>query len=242
MRLLLLRNRPEGPKVRLAGKEFSYISKVLRLREGDQITARDPQSSFWLLTIEAIEASSITASAQPIDKPIETTDALPKASIQELWLFQGVTKEKKLEQIVRQATEIGVSRIIPFHSAFSTRETVRSSRLVSMVEQAIQQSGSSVPTVLEEPIDIRSIPSLWNSRGPLIFFHQAPSSTIALEDAIGPGPAAVIIGSEGGLSDQECQDLVEQGAIQAYLKTNILRAETAAVYALGVVQSLQAGR
>jgi 16S rRNA (uracil1498-N3)-methyltransferase len=80
----------------------------------------------------------------------------------------------------------------------------------------------------------------WNGAGPGLFFHQHPLEQSALHRYLShyPSDVAVAIGPEGGFSDAEIELLRSAGFSPVYLHTNILRGETAAVYALGAVQTI----
>jgi len=246
MRLLLLDDNFTGNEfLNLKGKNFRYLTKVLRLKKGQKITGRDKKGGLWLLELKEILEDSCVLKATPIEKPIETTDSLPKNSkpLPSIFLFQATTKQKKFEQIIRQSTELGVKAIIPINSKFSMKEKMREERCQSMIKEAIQQSGSLIPTKLENIISLVDIPIYWKDRGPLLFFHQNPienqeklSSILSSKykyDNIG-----ILIGSEGGFHEEECEFLRNAGFHQLLLETNILRAETAAICACSICQFL----
>jgi len=198
-----------------------------------------------LLELKEVNKDSCILQATPIEKPIETTDSLPKNSnpLPSIFLFQAITKQKKFEQIIRQSTELGVKAIIPVVSKFSTKEKIREERCQSMITEAIQQSGSLVATKFEDTISLLDIPSFWEDRGPLLFFHQNPiekqerlSSILSTQSKY--KNIGILIGSEGGFHEEECNFLRKSGFHQLLLETNILRAETAAIYACSVCQFL----
>jgi len=165
-----------------------------------------------------------------------------------------------MEQIVRQATELGAFRIVPVQSRHSVVDLSKKeadeldgkqSRLLAMVKEAVQQSGSPIVTTVERLMDFSDIAKDWNNRGLALFFHQGPKETQqSLTEVVSTyvreyghqAPVAMVIGPEGGLSDDEVSRLVAAGFTQVLLKTNILRAETAAIYALAAVQVLMVER
>jgi len=243
MRLLLLDDNFKGEnQFVLRGKSFRYLTKVLRLGVNQKITARDKVGNFWLCTLKELNQDNCVLLAEKTDKVVETTDTLPKLSkaLPKLYLFQAITKQKKFEQITRQATEIGSSAIIPINSQFSTKINLREDRLEAMVTEAIQQSGSSLPTKLEPPINLFDLPNYWNNRGPLVFFHQNPLQNQKTLEAVllskDNKEIGILIGAEGGFSEEECIFLRNNNFNQIFLQSNILRAETAAIYALSICQ------
>lgn len=254
MRQYLLDGSFHGEKnLTLTGKENQYLVKVLRLKVGDQILGRDRKGKTWNLKLERIEKNSCTLSATATEEgeAVVSIDSLPSygGPYPRLFLYQCLCKGKKNELIVRQATEIGVEQITLVQSKFcvrdfSNKKESASDRLEGQVKEAIQQSGSPIPTRLDDQIlSIEELPQHWQNKGPFIFFHQSErglsQSLPKLVATIPSGtPVGILIGSEGGLSDEECLFLEEAGFLPALLNTNILRAETAATYALAVVQTL----
>lgn len=247
MRILLLDPSFKGQRIfEIKGKDAHYLCNVLRLPIGQRITARDTAARLWSLRLIQIRRGACVVETCPANEAIAATDALPECgALGSITLYQCVTKQKKLEQIVRQATEIGVSRIVLVKSRFSCSDPVRQDRLDAQIKEAIQQSGSLVPTCLSGPISMNQVPADWEGKGQAVFLHQTslPGQRF-LGDIAGDlrFPAAVLIGSEGGLDKDECGFLSANGFEAALLETNILRAETAAVYALAIVQSALQGK
>ncbi|MBO4388850.1 MAG: 16S rRNA (uracil(1498)-N(3))-methyltransferase [Spirochaetales bacterium] len=242
MRLLLLPESFHGQKVfKITGKDARYLWSVLRLPVGQNITARDAGGRFWNLLLVSGSSSACTVNTSPLQAPKENTDALPCCGeLVPITLYQCLTKPRKLEQIVRQATEIGVDRIVLVRSRFSCTEPFRQERLSAQLKEAIQQSGSTVTTRIEGPIEISAVPSDASACPTPLFFHQTSlkdQRTIAQALDSLKSPGAVLIGPEGGLDDDECTLLRNGGWEPVLLQTNILRAETAAVYALALVQT-----
>jgi len=247
----------EQKKLVLTDKEAQYLTKVLRLKVGDRLLGRDRTGKPWLLELEQIGKSSCILSVSPLgeDETDVATDALPsyKGSYPRIFLYQCLCKGKKNETIVRQATEIGVEEITLVQSKFCVKEYsnkrdkglgAQKERLESQIKEAIQQSGSPIPThITDEILSLADIPKHWDNKGLFIFFHQSSrgkqQTLPQLLATVQPdAPIAMLIGSEGGLSDEECTFLEDAGFRPVMLKGNILRAETAAIYALSTIQVL----
>ncbi|MDD3057417.1 MAG: RsmE family RNA methyltransferase [Sphaerochaeta sp.] len=242
----------------LEGKESQYLTKVLRLKIGQQILGRDAKGKRYVLKLTDIARHSCTLSCTVADDqdPVQSTDELPsfQGPYPNLVLLQCLCKGKKEEQIVRQATEIGVHTIALVSSRYCVtdlsdkKESALSSRfdrLEAQIKEAIQQSGSPVPTQLERRvIPLSELPSWWNGRGLGLFFHQSsrPNMQQTLASLVrtlpSETPVAVLIGPEGGFSEEECEFLENHGFTAVLLRTNILRSETAGIYALSALQVL----
>jgi len=230
----------------VVGKDVHYLTKVLRLSEGMQFTGRDFSGALWDLTIESVHRNSCTLLCAQTSEPQALTDALPeyRGPFPEIHLYQAVCKGKKMDQIVRQATELGVTRIVPVTSERSLvdmtgKEDDRRIRYEKIVKEAVQQSGSLVVTTIGTPIKLDQVSADWGHRGPACMLHQvSQAQQRTLAELTRTAPIALVIGPEGGFSESEVQMLIREDFHPVLLKTNILRAETAAIAAVAIVQHL----
>ncbi len=251
MRQLILPSSYEGEgDLTLSGKESRYLVRVLRLGEGDRVAGRTAsgQSQNFIITKVTKEGCTLT----PTDEAVsDSREALPafQGPFPNLVLLQCLLKGRKEDEVVRQAAEIGVATIALVESQHCVatakeRANQRLERLNTKVREALQQSGSPVPTNIEPKIlPLADLPSWWNHRGPLLFFHQAERGQMRnLQEVLAhhrpEGPVGLLIGPEGGFSDTEYEHLIAAGCIPVLLKTNILRSETAALYTLSAIQVL----
>jgi 16S rRNA (uracil1498-N3)-methyltransferase len=185
---------------------------------------------------------------------VQTTDTLPsyQGPYPNLVLLQCLCKGKKEEQIFRQATEIGAATLALVSSRYCVTDLsdkkekavqARFERLDAQIKEALQQSGSPIPThLVPEVLELKDVPTWWADRGLAMFFHQSMRSEKqeTLTSLLNPlhVPVCVLIGPEGGFSDEECLFLEQSGFHPVLLKTNILRSETAGLYALSAIQVL----
>ena len=254
----------------IAGKDFRYLHGVLRLKAGDMIQVRLPAGGLQPMTVCAIEekAKKITlqvcdvAAGAKIENQPEETEAIESS---EFTLFMAVPKASKFEQVVRQATECGVARIVPVKTEFSQtgaeKMNFRSERFEKIIKEARQQSGSPVNTKIESCLSLKEAAGLWmreteNLSGAeklAVVLYERNDSTVSMKVALDRcknqthaesenSPClkkiALFCGSEGGISPDEIHFLQESGFTAVHLKTNILRCETAALYGISAMQTL----
>lgn len=242
MRLFLIPDFFKGGSLlELTGNDYHYLIRVLRYKKGHIFAGRDKKDNFFDLTIKEI-----------FDKRciLEVNESVGKQrNLPEIILYQCVCKGKKMDQIIRQAAEAGVFKIIPVVSDFSVSrpDTEKSGKTAGKIDrwrkisrEAIQQSGSRINTQIEEPITIDELEILSENKRIGLFFHQEVLDRSTLHGHLSSGPesVALVIGPEGGLSDREIKLLCCNNYNSVYLKTNVLRAETAALYAVGAVQTI----
>ncbi len=252
MRIFILPGSYQGePRLTLTGKDYHYLNNVLRLKKGMQITARDHQGMYYTLTIEECMKDSLLLSCEPQEDGIEaTTDSFSsfRGPFPEVRLYQGVGKGKKLEQIIRQCTELGISSITPLMTRYTVSDVTKNGeeklkRYRKIVEEAIQQSGSPVLTEMKDPIRLEQLFSGTGKPDRILFFHQSletstPSLFATLKELLisdESAPISLVVGPEGGFSDKEVSFLEKNGARAVLMKTNILRTETAAVAAAAII-------
>lgn len=257
MRIFVLPNTFDGTSetLTLQGKDYNYIVNVLRLTKGKSLTGRDKNGQAWNLTIEDITNKTCTLKAIPEVEASETTDAMPQDRPQcNIVLYQCLPKGRKTDDIVRKATETGVRQIVLVKSKncvadLSGKEETRLSRYDSIIKEAVQQSGSMVPTAIDGVIDISKVAqdfekrcNEYGTKGLGLLLHQCKleenQSNLVEVLKNFKGTVGILVGSEGGFSDEECDQLLAQGFKAILLKTNILRCETASIYTIAAVQTL----
>ncbi len=245
----------------ISGKDFKYFRQVLRVRVGDMISVRLPDGTLQNTTACEIDDKAkkltlqICASTDIEEK--EVTRGVKAAEINkklktEYWLFQFLPKIQKLEQIVKQAVECGVSVIVPVIGEYTEKSSVlamdnagKMERLNKIIREARQQSGSPVDTKLYMPVSLSEACKLWKeqtadqkAQGFVLYERNEKSRTmhsVLSECQIDVG--AVVCGCEGGISVSEIEKLTEDDLfIPVHFEGNILRCETAALYGMAALQ------
>ncbi|MBQ7507902.1 MAG: 16S rRNA (uracil(1498)-N(3))-methyltransferase [Spirochaetales bacterium] len=237
----------------IRGKDYNYLINVLRLKKGQRLMGRDRSGGLWNLEITEVGKGCCVLSAEKADAIRAVTDNVPeRAPLKPIVLYQCLPKGRKADDIIKKATEAGVRDIVLVKSrncvaSLEGKEEARLSRYDAVIAEAIQQSGSVVPTKVEGVIDIRDIPEDFKARsGGLSRLGLVLHQTELEEDQADlvsclrgfDGITAVVVGPEGGLEEDECRQLMDCGFKAVLLKTNILRCETASIYAIGAIQTL----
>ena len=242
--------------IHLYEKDFHYIVRVRRLKTGmifDAILPGGEETKVRILsTVDHIligECLTLKTTSFALQ---QSAAQKPAAILPPLMLFQGLPKGSKMDTIVRQAAECGVSLVVPFESEYSTvrinkesaapRTAEKLKRWEKIVKEARQQSGSSVETKIRKPCDFDGLLEFWESakkeyKHPLgILLHQEAleNEPLAKRSFHGylcnsPSLAVITVGPEGGFSPREVSLLLAAGFKPLLIGNTILRTETAAL-------------
>jgi 16S rRNA (uracil1498-N3)-methyltransferase len=173
----------------------------------------------------------------------ETAAVVPHESPQ-ITLLQCLPKGRKIDLIIRQATEAGVSRIVLLVSdrciARASEDAGRLARLEKIAKEALQQSGNARLPVIEAPQPLASLGDTEGEWGTALLFHEERLSESTLHELLAE-PAeriSILIGPEGGLSPSEVELLARAGFHAARLGGAVLRVETAAIFAIAAVRTI----
>lgn len=218
-------------KIEVIGEDCHYIKNVVRLKEKEQLICIKNKKEF-LCNIDKIEKNSIILVVE-----VEITKNTENKF--DITLFQGIPKGDKLEFIIEKATEVGVNQIVPIKlqrciAKIENKDIKKKlERYNKISKSAAQQSGRLViPSVLE-PISLDEIDeSKFDLK--LIAYENEEKTTLKqiLEKHTNAKSIALVIGPEGGISENEISILLEKGFYCVSLGNRILRCETAGLYAV----------
>lgn len=233
--------------ISITGEKVRYLISVLRCRKGDELIIFDGRGSCLRTTI--LKADRREVITQVMEKfPCNTESPI------NITLVQGILKGEKMDMVVQKVTELGVMEIIPVVTERSQlRETRKVARWKKIAGEASRQSGRSVIPIIHEPVDFKKFLNTrilqFESQG-LIFYEehgmkiseaveiikQSFNSSISPLAKGGEGGFIVIVGPEGGFTKEEVALAKEKGILVTFLGERILRAETAAISAVTLVQ------
>ncbi|MGI6686259.1 MAG: 16S rRNA (uracil(1498)-N(3))-methyltransferase [Bacillota bacterium] len=228
----------ENTLITITGSDVNHISRVLRLKPGDQMMVADGTGREYLVEL-------ISATPEKVETVIKESFPAGNEPPLDVYLLQGLPKGEKMELIIQKCTEIGIKKIIPVQmertiikltpdKAEKRRE--RWQRI--SFEAAKQCQRSMVPEVLsvcELPQAINQLP-----KDTLIIMPWEEEKGLGLKELLRnngslTGSVALIIGPEGGISPQEAAWAVEQGVKIVSLGPRILRTETAGLVTISIV-------
>ncbi len=234
----------------IRGKDYRYMRQVLRLVVGDMLQVRLPDGGLQNTTVCQVNESERAIVLQVCADTFVGKKQPQDVADLDIWLFQFVAKGAKMDTIVRQATECGVSTIVPVLGAYSqaggSEKNFKSDRLLRIIREARQQSGSATDTHILDAMPLEQAISLWREQCASVeetfaaVLYERREDTETLHRAVCKKEircAALAVGAEGGISPEEIALLRQGGFVPVHFKTNILRCETAALYGIAALQN-----
>ena len=228
-----------GENVVLKGKQAHQIRNVLRMRPGDHVIVLDNHSAEYEVELELMSKSQITGHV------IEKREATGEPTVQ-ITLYQSLVKQDKFEWVLQKCTEVGVKRFVPL----ITQRTViqdpgdisskKLSRWRSIITEAAEQSGRGLIPELSRAISLeKAIGNLAGFGCCLIASRQTEGSgvrsALRRSDKGASTTIALLIGPEGGFTEEEMKHSRATGIVPISLGRRILRTETAAVVAASLI-------
>ena len=232
-RLFVDHSLAAGEVAPLARDQAHYLLNVLRLEQGAQFLAFNGRDGEWRAEIvESTKRSCLVAARE---------QTRPQPAPGDLWCCFAPLKAARLDYMVQKAVEMGASRIVPMLTRHTQVSRLNGDRMRANALEAAEQCGVlHVPECAEE-IRFDRLIETWPAERRIVFCDEDAEVADPLEAlrAIGPGPLGLLLGPEGGFSAEERAALLARdGVARLSLGPRILRADTAAVAALALVQSV----
>jgi len=222
-RLFVEQTLAEGAALTLDGAPANYLANVLRLGSGAQVKLFDDRTGEWLAEISESGRKRVTLT---VGEQVREREAVP-----DLWLLFAPIKRGRIDWLVEKATELGVGRLVPVLTRRTIVDRLNLDRLRAHIVEAAEQCERTALTELAEPQKLDAILAAWPEERTLFFADEAGGDPLTAA----PGAAAILIGPEGGFTDEE------RAAIRALpqarpvsLGPRILRADTAALAAVAL--------
>jgi len=230
-----------GLTARISGSDANHIRKVLRMQPGALLYLFDGFGFDY-------RAEIIDLSTDWIEVIIKEKFKSKTESPIEIILAQALLKDRKLDEIIRQITELGVKTVIPFvaHRSVSRPDagklTARQNRWNKIAKEALKQCGRSrMPDIRPVAAFDAMLTQTQASEVKVLFWENETlplTHTPSLGDVKSPRTIAVIIGPEGGFTDEEVAQARSHGYFTAGMGPRILKSDTATVSACALLQYL----
>jgi 16S rRNA (uracil1498-N3)-methyltransferase len=222
-----------GVPLALDRAQSHYLRRVLRLKDGNDILVFNGRDGEWHA---AIEGGTREVMLRVGDR------ARPQIAAGDLHYLFAPLKSARLDYTVQKAVEMGVSRLQPVLTRHGQVARVNLDRMRANAIEAAEQCGILSLPEIAAPMPLTQALSQWQGERHLVFCDEAAEVADPLAAlAVVPrrAPLAVLIGPEGGFAAEERAALLKlPGVVRLTLGPRILRADTAAVAALALVQTV----
>ena len=216
----------------LSREQAHYLIGVLRLSTGDAVRAFNGRDGEWLTYLATVTKKSVSLRCE---RRVAEAKLPPDID----YIFAPL-KHARLDYMVQKATELGARRLRPVMTSRTVAERVNLGRMrANVIEAAEQCNLVHVPEVLE-PEKLERILATWEKGRSLVYCDETKAALNPLESLkVLKTPSAVLVGPEGGFTKEEKELLKSQSfVIPISLGPRIMRADTAAIAALTLVQAL----
>ena len=227
----------KGANIRISGQDARHICRVLRLRTEDALSMTDGRGMDYTGRITGI-------SPDRADVCIVEIRASSTESPLDLTLCSAMLKHNKMDEIIKQVTQLGVTRWVPFFSARSVpasnpkKEKRQMERWQTIARESLKQCRRSRTIRIEHPMTFEAMLDLTQGVTRKIAFWENAARPLGQLANETNAEAVVLIGPEGGFEAREIEAAERKGFAAYALGPRILRAETAAVSAAALVQYL----
>lgn len=222
-----------GGTVEADRAQANYLLNVLRMGEGAAILLFNGRDGEWLGRIAEAGRKRCVIRAEELTRPQPAPSDLH-------YLFAPL-KQARLDYMVQKAVEMGAGRLRPVLTRHTQVSRVNLERMHANAVEAAEQCGILAIPAVDAPVPLERALGDWESGRRLILCDEGAALADPVEAlrSVPPGPLAVLIGPEGGFSAEERTALLREPFVTAVsLGPRILRADTAAVAALALVQAV----
>lgn len=214
-------------EVTIDGAQAHYLLRVMRQAAGDTIVLCDDVTGEWACTVVSAGKRDLTVRCASLLRPRE--------QVPDFWLCPALLKKDRFDLVLEKACELGVARIRPVLTRRCVADRLNPERARATLTEAAEQCARTALPVCDAPISLAALLAEWPEGRALFFADENGGAPAAAAFAAHAGPAALLIGPEGGF------DEAERAAIRAHPATiaitlgpRILRGETAAIGAVAL--------
>lgn len=231
----------EGSDILLSKPQAHLLKTVLRLDAGAAVLLFNGRDGEWLAIVEELDKKRGRLRPERQTRA-QTTDP-------DIWLAFAPIKSARIDWLAEKASELGVARLLPVMTRRTVVDRVNCERLQANAREAAEQSERLSLPLVEAPCSLAELLAQWPAERSLLLADEAgsgsplPSALTSISQSLslplGLLPLGLLVGPEGGFTPDEREMLLQSPAVTPVsLGPRILRAETAALAVLAVVQSL----
>ena len=223
--------------VALTRPQTHYLADVLRLKPGGEVLLFNGRDGEWRARFAPDSRRSATL--------LPEAQTRPQTAPTDVHYLFAPLKRSRLDYMVQKAVEMGAARLQPVITRHTQAERVNIARMRANIVEAAEQCGILTVPEADEPVPLAQALTALDPARLVVFCDEAApgadpvAALTAVRAPKAPRPVAVLVGPEGGFSEDEREDLLRrQNHVRLALGPRIMRADTAAVAALALVQAV----
>jgi 16S rRNA (uracil1498-N3)-methyltransferase len=220
----------KGVALPLPDGQVHYLLHVLRAKQGDHVRLFNGRDGEWAAELETVTKRGVIVRL--------LSQTAPQTPAPDIWLVFAPVKKTPGEYLVQKATELGVAKLQPVFTRRTIVTRINEERLAANAVEAAEQSDRVDVPVIAPPLTLEKLLASW-PRARRLYFCDEGGDAKPLAQAAMRAPAAILTGPEGGFDPAERAMLRALDFVTPVtLGPRILRADTAALAALAVWQSV----
>jgi 16S rRNA (uracil1498-N3)-methyltransferase len=217
----------EGVQVRLDGNPANYLARVMRVAAGDTVILCDDLTGEWAARVAEVGKRDVLLE---VAQKLREREAVP-----DFMLCAALLKKDRFDLVLEKATELGAAHIQPVLTRRCVADKLNMERARAVVTEAAEQCARTALPEISEPVKLEALLRDWPQDRALFFADESGGEPAAQAFAARSGPAALLVGPEGGFDDAERAAVRAQPQARAIaLGPRILRGETATIAAVAL--------
>lgn len=230
-RLFVEQELGEGAQVRIEGPQAHYLGRVMRVSVGDAVILCDDMTGEWATRVESAGKREVTLVAEQMLRPRE--------QVPDFWLCPALLKKDRFDMVLEKASELGAARVQPVIMRRCVADKLNPDRARTILVEAAEQCARTALPELAAPVKLDALLRDWPAERTLFFADETGGPPVAEVFAKHKGPAALLIGPEGGFDEAEREAVLAMPQTRPIsLGPRILRGETAAIAASALYMGL----
>lgn len=226
-RLFIATAVSQDAQIALDGAQAHYLGKVMRVGVGDAVIVCDNQTGEWACEVMSAGKRDVLLQARQHIRPRE--------DVPNFVLCAALLKKPNFDLVLEKATELGVDAIQPVITRRCVADKLNPERAATIVTEAAEQCARTALPRVEHVAKLESLLRDWPENRVLFFADEQGGNTASVAFASHKGPAALLVGPEGGFDENERALIRAHPQAQAItLGPRILRAETACISAISL--------
>ncbi|WP_298283845.1 16S rRNA (uracil(1498)-N(3))-methyltransferase [Novosphingobium sp.] len=212
----------DGQRVVIEGGQAHYLGKVMRVSPGDAVIVCDDVTGEWVARVAEAGKREV---ALDVERMLRVREDVP-----DCWLCAALLKKPNFDLVLEKATELGVAQVVPLVTRRCVADKLNLERARTIMVEAAEQCARTALPVLGETVKLDALLRDWPEGRVLFFADENGGMPVAEAFATHKGPAALLVGPEGGFDEAERAAIrAHPAAVAIALGPRILRGETAAI-------------